>query len=93
MTDTIPGGDTLTFSERYMFSTRKGPELLPNGLAMIKVDGRVSAYMTKAFNKSLSLAYAVFHANDEGDNHHEPLEGICFDTFKEGDGLNPWYAL
>ena len=41
LTDTIPGNEILTFSERYMFSSNRGPTFLPNHAAYIEVTGKV----------------------------------------------------
>ncbi len=91
LTDTIPGNEILTFSERYMFGNRKGPILLPNGAAYITISGKVSTFMTKAENHTVDLVYTIFNAADG--HYHDSLSGMCSKTSGEGvtaPGKNPW---
>ena len=81
--DTLPSKKILTFSERYMFATRDGPEMLEEGDSYIEVDAMVTAYMT--VNRSSTVGYAVYASADQ--HHHDTLLGICGD---EDIRVNGW---
>ena len=82
LTDSIPGNEILTFSERYMFGNRKGPLLLPNGPSYIQIGGKVATYMTEAQNHTVDLVHVIFTAY-EG-HYHDSLSGMCSRTSAEG---------
>lgn len=73
LTDVLPGNEVLQFSERYMFASGEGPEMLEQGEAYIQVDTDLLCYMS--VNRSSTIGYAIY-ATDEG-HHHETLRGMC----------------
>lgn len=73
LTDVLPGNEVLQFSERYMFASGEGPEMLEQDESFIQVDTDLLCYMS--VNRSSTIGYAIY-ATDEG-HHHETLRGIC----------------
>lgn len=70
---------TITFSERYMFESKGGPNPLPHDEAYIKIDLSFNSKMYK--NTSVPLAFAVYKA-DRG-YEAEQLSNICNDLWNE----------
>jgi len=83
LVDILPSRKILTFSERYMFASRKGPTMLEEGESYIDVSAGVTAYMT--MNRSSTVGYAVYASADK--HHHDTLLGICGD---EDIRVNTW---
>ena len=69
----------MTFSERYMFASQKGPEMLPQGDSYIKVDVDVETYMFK--NESTRVALAIYSAEKGHELDH--LDRICADIYDD----------
>lgn len=74
LNDDISPSKTLTFSERYMFATNHGPELLQQGDSYIETNAKVIMYMLK--NLSYPVAYAVFASSES--HHHDALREMCY---------------
>jgi hypothetical protein len=71
--DDLPPNEIITFSERYMFKSKDGPELLVQYDSYIKINAKVDTIMSK--NESSMISYAIFAAA-EG-HHHDIFEGMC----------------
>jgi hypothetical protein len=82
LTDVLPGNELLQFSERYMFASHQGPDILDQEESFIQVDTDLVSYMT--VNRSSTIGYAIY-ATDEA-HHHETLIGVCgsYDGVKDG---------
>lgn len=69
----------ITFSERYMFESKEGPDPLPHDEAYIKIDLSFESKMYK--NSSVPLAFAIYKANHGYEA--EQLSNICNDLWNE----------
>ena len=73
LTDVLPANRVLQFSERYMFATHDGPDILAQGDSFIDINMKVISYME--VNRSTEVGYAVYAANVG--HEHDTLLGIC----------------
>lgn len=74
--DDLPPNEIITFSERYMFKSKEGPELLLQYNSIISIHANIDTIMSK--NESSMISYAIFAAA-EG-HHHDSFEGMCTDN-------------
>jgi hypothetical protein len=88
LSDTLSNSATvLTFSERHMFSSEKGPFILPQGPSYINIENEVTILMGTNTTYPPKVAYAIFSPDEA--HIHTNLEGMC-----EGDTyINEWAAL
>lgn len=83
LTDVLPANRVLQFSERYMFATKDGPDILDQGDSYIDVKINLISYME--VNRSTDVAYAVYAANVG--HEHDTLLGMCSNKNSVGAAL------
>lgn len=79
LTDVLPANRILQFSERYMFASQEGPDLLDQGDSYIHVDMDVISYME--VNRTSQIGYAIY-AVSEG-HQLDTLLGICTNSRRQ----------
>jgi hypothetical protein len=73
LTDVLPADRVLQFSEKYMFATHDGPDVLDQGDSYIDLKIDLISYME--VNRTTEVAYAIFAANSG--HEHDTLLGMC----------------